>query len=73
MLNPLDDLIAEVVLIVKNTRGWAADEEKIHAIRQIPGSLAKEGHLRLERDLREFIPTGCVMGRAPRGGSLWAV
>ena len=69
------EILANAVKVVEKAQEWN-DEQKLQAASEILHVLKREGHLVLEPDEWEFVPSrvgGFLRGRFPSDNSDWAI
>ena len=69
------EILASVAGVLEKAHGWS-DEQKLQAASEILHVLKREGHLVLDPDEWEFVPSrasGFPRGPLPLGHSDWAI
>jgi len=69
------EILASVAGVLEKAQGWS-DEQKLQAASEILHVLKREGHLVLDPDEWEFVPSragGFLRGPFPLGHSDWAI
>ena len=69
------EILANAAKVVEKAQEWS-DEQKLQAASEILHVLKREGHLVLDADDWEFVPSqagGLLRGPFPLGNSDWAI